>query len=72
MHAIFAREKTTQGAYTIRQGRNDYRAMRNAFIAWYGNFDIDSRRRLIRNSIGKFEIFPEANASSARDDQHRI
>ena len=44
MHAIFARKKTTQGAYTIRQGRNDYRAMRNAFIAWYGNFDIDSRR----------------------------
>ena len=28
--------------------------------------------RLIRNSIDKCEIFPEANASSARNDQHRI
>jgi len=44
MYAIFAREKTAQRAYTIRQGRNDYRAMRNAFVARYGNFDINSRR----------------------------
>jgi len=43
MHAIFAREKTMQGACTIRQGRNDYRAMRYAFVARYGDFDIDSR-----------------------------
>jgi hypothetical protein len=43
MHAIFAREKAAQCAYAIGQSGNDNGAMRNAFIARYGDFDIDSR-----------------------------
>ena len=36
-------EKAAQCAYAIGQGGNDNGAMRNAFIARYGDFDIDSR-----------------------------
>jgi hypothetical protein len=43
MHAIFAREKAAQRADAIGQRGNDNGAMRNAFIARHGDFDIDSR-----------------------------
>src|SRR5262245_25088392 len=46
VHAIFAREKSAQRAHAIGQGRDDHRAMRDALVAWYGDFEIDSRRPL--------------------------
>jgi hypothetical protein len=43
VHTIFAGKKPIQGAYSIRQGGDNYRAMRDTFIARYGNLDVNSR-----------------------------
>jgi hypothetical protein len=44
VHTIFAGKKSLQSAHSIRQGSDDYCAMRDAFIPGDSDLDVNSRR----------------------------
>ena len=46
VHAIFAGKKSAQRAHAVGESGDNHRSMRNAFIARYGDFEIDSRSPL--------------------------
>jgi hypothetical protein len=46
VHAVFTGKKSMQSAHSIRQGSDDYGAMRDALIARHSNLDVNSRRPL--------------------------